>query len=303
MKASPAKWSRPPLGDDVAVGAAFATLCTAALAQVAANAPGVARGDDPEYLHQLRVGLRRLLSAMRSFRPLLKRKRARAIARPLREAMQVFGAARDWDVLMTTLQRAHASPALRSSAERQRAGVAEQARAHAGSAEFHAAKNAVMRWLEDAPWRSSAEPDEPLIGYARTALAHANRKLHARARDIDWRDREGRHAVRIALKRLRYGCDFFAGCFPARAVQPAVHPFVRRLGKLQDTLGELNDLAVAHALLAELAGNSDDVRRWLARREKALIASLAKDWAAFERLQPYWQPPPRHRARRRIPRP
>ena len=297
MKGSPAKWSRPPLGGDVTVSTAFAALCTAALTQVAANAPGVARGDDPEYLHQLRVGLRRLLSAMRSFRPLLKRKRAKAVARPLREAMQVFGAARDWDVLMTTLQRAQATPALRSSAERQRAGAAEQARAHAGSAEFHGAKNAVMRWLEDAPWRASAEPDEPFAGYARTALVRAHRKLRARARGIDWRDRERRHAVRIALKRLRYSCDFFRGCFPARAV----HRFLRRLGKLQDTLGELNDVAVAHALLAELAGNSDDVRRWLARREKALIASLAKDWAAFERLPPYWRRPA-PRARRRTPR-
>lgn len=297
MKATPAKWSRPPLGENAAVGAAFAALCTAALAQVAANAPGVAHGDDPEYLHQLRVGLRRLLSAMRSFRPLLKRTRAKAVARPLREAMQVFGAARDRDVFIATLQRARASPALRSSAERQRAGLAEQAQIHAGSEEFHGAQRAVLRWLEDAPWRSAAEPDEPLIGFARAALARAHRKLVKRARGIDWRDGERRHAVRIALKRLRYGCDFFAGCFPARAVEP----FLRRLGKLQDTLGELNDIAVAHALLAELAGNGDPVRRWLARREQALIASLATDWTAFERLPQYWQAPAR-RARRRTPR-
>ena len=297
MKAAPAKWSRPLIGEKVAVSAAFAALCTAALAQVAANAPGVAGGDDPEYLHQLRVGLRRLLSAMRSFRPLLKRERAKAVARPLREAMQVFGAARDWDVFIVTLQRAQASPALRSSAERQRAGLAEQARAHAGSAEFQSEQEAVLRWLEDAPWRSSARPDEPLIGYARAALSRGHRKLHARASDIDWRDRERRHAVRIALKRLRYGCDFFAGLFPARAVTP----FLRRLGQLQDSLGELNDIAVAHALLAELAGNGDDVRRWLARRERVLIASLATDWAAFQGLAPYWQPAAR-RGRRRKPR-
>src|SRR4051794_18503817 len=96
--APPALWSRPPVDKRAAASAAFATLCVAALAQIAANAPGVARGGDPEYLHQLRVGMRRLLSAMRAFRPLLRRSRARAIARPLRAMMEVFGSARDWDV-------------------------------------------------------------------------------------------------------------------------------------------------------------------------------------------------------------
>ena len=52
--APPAKWSRPLLPQRAAVGDAFAALCHAALAQIAANAPGVARGDEPEYLHQLR---------------------------------------------------------------------------------------------------------------------------------------------------------------------------------------------------------------------------------------------------------
>src|SRR5207253_1995390 len=104
----PVKWSRPPI-DEHAASDAFATLCAAALAQVAANAPGVARGDDPEYLHQLRVGLRRLLSAVRAFRRLLKRNRADEVVRPLRHAMRVFGTARDWDVFCFTLARAKAN--------------------------------------------------------------------------------------------------------------------------------------------------------------------------------------------------
>ena len=80
----PAKWQRPAIDEEAAAGNAFAVLCGAALAQIAANAPGVARGDDAEYLHQLRVGFRRLLSALRAFRPLLRRKAELTVTLPIR---------------------------------------------------------------------------------------------------------------------------------------------------------------------------------------------------------------------------
>jgi len=298
VTAAPAKWSRPAIGSNAAIGDAFATLCTAALAQISANAPGVARGDDPEYLHQLRVGVRRLLSVMRTFRPLLKRKRAKAIARELRDAMQVFGASRDWDVFAVTLQRAAAGTALASSAGRQRAAATAQARSLAGSPAFHELQNRVRRWLEENPWRSSAKPADPILVYARKALERSHAKLQQRADAVDWTDRRQRHRVRIALKRLRYSCDFFADCFPARAVRP----FLGKLGALQDTLGEMNDLAVAQTLLRELPADAKRVRHWLERRERRLIASLSREWAEFARMRPYWQRAARHRAARQRPR-
>ena len=292
--ASPAKWSRPLLPQRAAVGDAFAALCHAALAQIAANAPGVARGDEPEYLHQLRVGMRRLLSAVRAFRRLLKRNRADEVVRPLRHAMRVFGTARDWDVFCFTLARAKANRDLVARASRKRAAVARAARELAGSPAFDKAQRRARRWLSRDPWRSDAVQGDPLLGYARRSLERAHRKLRKRARRIDWRDPARRHVVRIALKRLRYGCDFFAGCFP----QAAVGPFLGRLAKLQDTLGELNDISVARTLLQQLPAQTSSVQRWLERRERELTASLAKDWSALERRRPHWRAQPRRRARR-----
>jgi len=295
----PVKWSRPPI-DEHAASDAFATLCAAALAQVAANAPGVARGDDPEYLHQLRVGLRRLLSAVRAFRPLLKRKRADAAVRPLRDMMRVFGATRDWDVFCETLVHAEASKALLARARQKRTVARRAARALVSSAAFQNAQLRALRWLHSDPWRSDAARAEPLPRFARRSLERMRAKLLKRARRIDWRDAPARHAVRVAVKRLRYACDFFSACFAHQAVLP----FLARLAALQDTLGELNDVAVGRALLIELARQpalreeAARVRLWLARRERELIASLATDWSALERRRPYWRPKPRRRARR-----
>ena len=296
----PAKWSRPPI-DENAASDAFATLCAAALAQVAANAPGVARSDDPEYLHQLRVGVRRLLSAVRVFRPLLKRKRADAVVRPLRDMMRVFGAARDWDVFRETLAHAEAAKALVARAGQKRAVARRAARTLVSSAAFQNAQLRALRWLHSDPWRSDAARAEPLRRFARRSLERMHAKLLKRARRVDWRDAPARHSVRIAVKRLRYACDFFSACFAHQAVLP----FLARLAARQDTLGELNDVAVGRALLAELVAKDQavreaaaPVRQWLARRERELIASLAKDWSALERRRPYWRPKPRRRARR-----
>jgi len=276
---APAKWSRPVIPADAAIDVAFAALCGAALAQAAANARGVLESDNPEYLHQLRVGMRRLLSVLRAFRPLLRRARAKAAVRPLRRAMRAFGRMRDWDVFCQTLERAGASARLLARARRERAALVSAPDLRAGQAK-------VAAWLEGNPWRKRAELGAPIGDYARRTLDGTYRKLRKRARDIDWRDPARRHRVRIGVKRMRYGCDFFAGCFTPRAVAP----FLRRLSKLQDTLGELNDIAVARELLAELGESDATLQRRLVQRERALITSAAKAWDGFERLRPYWRP-------------
>ena len=114
----------------------------------------------------------------------------------------------------------------------------------------------------------------------------------------EFRERAIANSERIALKRLRYACDFFADCFPARPVRP----FLRRLSALQDTLGALNDLAVAQILLGELPEDGKRVGRWLRRRERELIASLSREWSAFARMRPYWQRAEVPPAARRTPR-
>jgi len=300
---APAKWPRPAIEEHAAASDAFVLLCSAALGQIAANAAGVSDGTDPEYLHQLRVGVRRLRSAVRAFRPLLKRRRARAVEQPFRQMMRTLGAARDWDVFGQALAEAQAPASLVTVARARRAAARRAAREVVSSARFQLAQLGALRWLHGDPWRSDAARAEPLPRFARRSLERLHARLLQRARKIDWRDVPRRHAVRIAVKRLRYACDFFAPCFPHQAVAP----MVRALAALQDTLGELNDIAVARGLLAELAAPhaapelraaASQVRAGLAARERELIASLAQEWTALERRRPYWRPKPRRRARR-----
>ena len=291
---APSRWARPAIAEDAAASDAFAALCAAALAQIGANASGVARGDDPEYLHQLRVGTRRLRSALRAFRPLLKRRRVKVMERPFRDMMRIFGVARDWDVFCQTLVEADAPLPLLRAARRRRAVARRAAREVVKSARFQLAQLGALRWLHSDPWRSKAPRSETFAAFARSSLDRLHRRLLRRARKIDWHDVERRHKMRIRVKRLRYACDFFAPCFPHQSVSP----LLGALSALQDTLGELNDLAVARRLLGELRVAAPGVKAKLAARERELIVSLETNWPPLERKPPYWRPSRAPRAKR-----
>jgi triphosphatase len=251
--APPRKWRPPPLRE-VGPRKAIARLTNAALAQAAANARGVLESEDPEYLHQLRVGLRRLRALLRAFHVKSRRQR-----KELRHLALSLGEARDWDVFTSWLAAAGALAQLRAAADARRKHAREEARTTVASAAFE-------RALNDPPVRirRSLESD-----FALEAFERLRRKARKAAREIDWRDAGARHELRIRLKRLRYACD-------ALLVLPA------ELRGLQDTLGELNDLAVAARLLGELGGDATLARR-IAARERRLIARLPGDWRTFDR--------------------
>src|SRR5258706_5927933 len=113
----PKKWRRPPLRAASTAAVAFVSNARAAIAQIRANASGAALGRNHEYLHQLRVGIRRLRSTLRAFSKLVRRQRARQFDREFRALLRSMGAVRDWDAFLQT----QLPPALRKAARKQRA--------------------------------------------------------------------------------------------------------------------------------------------------------------------------------------
>ena len=300
----PRKWRRPRLGELATPSEAFSAIFAAALTQAGANAHGVAHGADPEYLHQMRVGLRRLRSALLAFRGLVPKKAAKPIVERLRDLMPPFGAARDWDVFCEGLvqlgtQEPDRAPELAPllAPARARRGVARRrARQAAASPRLQAFLLRALRWVSEGPWKGKAPKAEGSLGaFAAAALERLHRRALGQAADIDWSNAERRHRLRIRMKRLRYACDFFAASFPGATARP----YIKRLAALQDILGDLNDIAVARGLLAELVPRgaapqlgaaTGRTRHALAVRERMLVISLEGAWAAFEKRRPFWKP-------------
>jgi CHAD domain-containing protein len=227
---------------------------------MAANVAGAIDGRDPEFLHQLRVGIRRLRAVLRVFGKITRK--ARRLERHLQEVVAPLGEARDWDVFVARFGKGKA----------RRRAAHLRSRAALTSAEFRAFFVEAQHWA-----RANARAGEPpLAAYAAGALDRLHRKMRKRARNIDWRDEEGRHDVRIAVRRLRYASDFFSPCFEG------ARRYIRALADLQDVLGELNDIAVARRIGSARLGAALD------RRERALVSELVPAWRGFEKRRRFW---------------
>jgi len=294
----PVKAERPAIDAEDDARNAIASVVGSCVSQVAANTRGAAVARDPEYLHQLRVGLRRLRSALRVFRGLAPPESTQRLVESLRGVLPSLGVARDWDVVTDLLEQRIAPgagdaidfAATLRWARRRRLRARRDARAIATSSEFQLLLIDAMIWAEQAreaavaapaEGAAEAEPRPGLATYAKRMTRRLARKVEQSGDRCDWSDGSARHQVRIRLKRLRYACEFFADCFKRKRVRR----YLEHLEALQDLLGELNDLATARQLFVDPTGaqgvQGAFVRGWLSAREDALVAALAAAWGAF----------------------
>lgn len=291
---APVRGRWPSLERSESIERAMLSVLHACLAQVEGNVFGFLHATNPEYLHQLRVGLRRMRSALRTFESLGEREVFRALSGQLKTLMQGLGATRDWDVLCVQLARAkgknepsHAHLMRRASARR--TAARNQARTLVGSTAFQLTLLGALRWMHEMPWRIRPEETARLGRYAAHVLVRLERKLSRQGEGIEWSDEAQRHRLRIRVKRLRYACEPFAELFG----QSRMRRYLERLEVLQDILGDLNDIAVGRRLLTELSGGSqapaaEFMDGWFAGREAELLERLDAAWRAWRKTKHPW---------------
>lgn len=252
-------------------------------------------GRDPDALHQMRVALRRLRSALSLFAPLLEADpRAASFADEISRVTEPFGRARDLDVFLDAtlpaLARARPDAGLddlraRAEAERERAYGAVLA--ILDSPQWRGLLLDLVGWIETGAWAGQPEAGEDARDFAARALERARRRLKSRARGLRRLDPEERHRVRIAGKKLRYGAEFFAGLYRKGKARRRRAAFGAALVDLQDHLGTLNDWETARSVTEGLAGPS------LPEPDAASVADLL-DAAAKARtrlldVKPFWR--------------
>jgi inorganic triphosphatase YgiF len=275
--------------------AAARAIVSANLAQLQANEEGVMHAADAsEFVHQARIALRRLRSALRLFRESIGAQRASAWRGRLSETGAALGRARDWDVLVSDLL----PPMLRTFGDeallrRVRAGAAKRRRAEREHARqsLRAAPHAkvvleIARWLSEA--QEPVEAAESVAAFAARVARRRHKRLVADALGIAGMTAAERHRVRIDAKRLRYGIEGLASLFKAGRTKR----YVERLVALQDALGRSNDGATALSLLPQLdlpAALESFARGWfgaIARGDPGALEALV---AGLERAKRPWK--------------
>jgi len=237
---------------------ALRRIGTACLAQILHNEAAVLAGA-AEGIHQMRVAARRLRAVLSAFARMLPAEQRHLVSDELRWLAAALGPARNLDVFMTALlapaQQAPAEPgiiALSEAAERQRKAAYDKAARAVRSRRYTASLLRQLRWFESCGWRDGAASpglEKPIGDLAVRILDLRRRAAKRRSKGFARQSAPERHRLRIALKNLRYATELLGGLYEADAVKR----FTTRLKRLQDDLGEANDVRVARDIIAVLA--------------------------------------------------
>ena len=300
-----AHFEPPEINRELSGDTALQRIGLACLERVLRNETAVRRRS-AEGVHQMRVAVRRLRAVLSAFSPMLPREQRRWASGELRWLAGVLGPARNLDVFASELLaraparlfRPDARKALAAAVGRQRRAAYRVVVDAIRSPRYTAMMLRLLRWFDGCGWQAdeSIEEMRATIGVlAERVLDCRMQVVRRRGEDFAEQFPEQRHRLRIALKKQRYAIEALAHMYDPEQVRP----FVRRLKQLQDDLGEISDVRVAHEIVADIARyNTAEVagagERLVAWHEEGLEdheTSLRHRLHELLHISPFWAPP------------
>lgn len=246
--------SNPPFAPEVCLFASEAL--TKRVWALLDEAAGVRENRDPECLHRMRVASRRLRNALSLFGGCFPEEERKRWEKEARNVGRALGEARDADVQaasVAALVKNLGDRRLRPGAERlllrlkqRRERLQPKVLRALDELEESELKNGFPEALRGLSARMRLSLPEPAEGM-KTVRDAAVELLVRRAVELeafqpvaDHPERvEELHAMRVAVKRLRYTLEIFRSLFDGET-----EPVLETLKKLQDLLGEVHDCDV-----------------------------------------------------------
>lgn len=281
---------------------AAVSVFLAALDHFEANLPLFRKEQSPESVHQMRVALRRLRAALGLFRPVVAGPSLDAARGAAKEIGAALGAARNWDVFHELLAKGPgpalgddpAYYALLDAVALRRAKAYRAAAMVIDGPSSGMLRVAFRKTLAERDWTAAPHMTEKGLAktFARDALTRLRRRVLKKAGGLARRTPEERHRARIALKKARYGAEFFESLFGG---ERAAADFIAALAKIQDGLGAFNDMTTANDLLDVIDAEggptlraSGFVRGWVAHAAQEGAAHARKSEKRLKQLKPFW---------------
>ncbi len=301
----------PLLDNTLDVDSGFAFVVAHLAGVIAHHGAFVRAPDGPEPVHQMRVAVRRLRSALKLFRKAAACPELDDLDGRLKALAQVLGPARDWDVftlgvgrkLSTAFADETAVTQLLTAAAHRRRTAYFELNIYLDSADYRSLGVAVSLlaltrpWLEHPPQtpedveRRDTIQHASLPHYAARALDRRLAEVIAPGSDLSGLEPAQLHAIRLHAKRLRYAAEFFSPLFSGSETRR----FLRRLSALQERLGHLNDGTVAAELMARLPQTGRPralaigiVRGFVAASSAGGRRKMERTWHRFLKLEPFW---------------
>ncbi|ARN82240.1 CYTH and CHAD domain-containing protein [Methylocystis bryophila] len=304
--AAPVKARDPIFPPGATFDDAIGSVVGNTLAHFLANLASLRESDDPESIHQLRVALRRMRSALGMFNRLRPSAEFDAFRAEAKRIATALGPARECDAFGDLLaagpRRASADGAvfggIESALSARREALYAEARQLIDAKETTVFSLRLQAFLTRRGWRNApgelASLTTPVTQFSSETLERLRKRVLKRGKKLVMLPDAERHKVRIALKNLRYAAEFFGGLYEDSG---GCRSYIRTVARLQDILGAHNDAAGAQMLLDGLGARAEPgtafaagvVLGWCERDAEVADAELGEAWRRFKRLDPFWR--------------
>jgi CHAD domain-containing protein len=288
---------RPRLNPEMGCDAAFRVIGRRFIGDLAANHEATCRGD-PAALHQMRIALTHLRTAILFFSPMVVDSQWARIKRELKWLNGQLGTVRDLDVAIERLnaaskQRPQAIPHYQDW-NRKRADSHRHLARALRSARYRRLVEDITGWVENGPWSIKKEKQtaqvraSPIVAYSAQKLTGWREKLQRKCRKLPDMGTKKRHRLRLLNKRISYSIGFFEDLFPDKRFSRQ-KTALNYLRKAQKSLGQLNDDANGHSLATELQrdGIPAPLQFLSDKREKRLIRTALAAYQKLAAVKPF----------------
>ncbi|MGF1529995.1 MAG: CHAD domain-containing protein [Puniceicoccaceae bacterium] len=257
------------------------------LSIVRANLPGMLEDIDCEFLHDFRIAIRRARSALSLLKGVYPPAEVITYKQHFSQMGRYTNLLRDLDVQLS--QRSDylslLPPDLHPAAELffeqiqlKREGAVRKMQEELAKEKIEPVLNQWEEFLLHPPPPNQDCPRalQPIGEVSRKLLAKQMARIYRQSAPIDQSTPDAElHEIRIEFKKIRYLTEFFRSLYPPEALQTVL----KRLRKLQNLLGEFNDLAVQRTALGQRLQSPSLARHPDGLQIAAVIGALLQNFA------------------------
>ncbi len=272
-----------------------------------ANWTALRETDHPEAIHQMRISLRRMRTGLAIFNRVIPCSEFGVLRRDAKQIASALAPARGCDAFREFVEK---GPLLHTDHPAgfqnllkwvmgRRAAAYENARSLVENRDTTLFVLRIQSFLTRRAWQTAypnselPQPKTKAKAFARDTLDKLNARVLKRGKGFAKHSDEARHELRIALKNLRYGAEFFSGLFDRRR---RFRTYVKKISVLQDFLGAHNDGLGAKRFLEEFSVEfgpgadtaSSFILGWYRRGATITGRKLRKSWKKFKRTETFW---------------
>lgn len=286
------------------------SILRSALGHLMINRAAAVSGKDIEGVHQARVAIRRIRSAISVFHNYLSREQTAPLKGEIAWMMDTLGPARDLDVFLDEIVPAVLADrpqdddlkAIAKAAKKARTASYRKVRSMLSSSRYTNIVLELAQWIEQRSWRndhSLVDLHKPLKGTAGQLLTRRHRKVMKLGKKFKNLSTEERHNLRIILKKLRYASEFFSSLYAKKQTRS----YISSMKRLQNALGAANDVAVAEDLVQSLVksvrrgtkesfalqSGAGKILGWHSRAAADAEIDMLELWQNFAGRKPFWR--------------